>query len=77
MVQVDIENHNPPNLVLQVCFGGVVNEVDQLVRGGSRLTVGSGHGYIVDETKSARGIFSTVVTRGAHNTEGPSWCGRS
>ena len=34
--------------------------------------MGSGHGYIVDETESTRGILTTVVTRGAHNTESPS-----
>jgi hypothetical protein len=33
--------------------------------------MGSGHGYIVDETESARLIFSTVMTGGTHNTESP------
>ena len=50
----------------------VVNAVEAMVRGESQLTVGSGHGYVVDETESTRGIFTTVVTGGAHDTESSS-----
>lgn len=38
--------------------------------------MGSSHGYVVDETESARGIFSTVVTGRTYHTESPlggSW----
>jgi len=75
VMQVNIKNHDPPDLVPKVCFKNAVNGVEEMARAGSRLTVGSGHGYIVDETESARGIFTTVVARGAHNTESPSRCG--
>ena len=68
-MEVDVKNYDLLDLMLEMCFANEYGGVD----GGSvsRLTVGSGYGYVVDETEPARRIFSTVVTRRAHNTERP------
>lgn len=69
MVKVYIENHSLPDLVLKVCYACVVNLAEILVWDGIWLTVGSSYGHIVDETESARCVFSAVVTGRTHHTE--------
>ena len=70
MMKVDIENHNFPDLVLEMCYANTMNIAETSVWSYRIwLTMGGGHCYVIDETESARCIFSTMVTGGTDNTK--------